>query len=238
MLKFTRGNAKLSKDIWIFNLPAGYSCPGAKECLSKATINGIKDGPHTKFRCYAASGEAQYPNVYNAHWHNFSLLKTCISIDEISSLIESSLPKTSIIRLHSSGDMYSKNYFRAWVEVAKNHPNILIYGYTKSIPYWLQYRKLMPANMILTASMGGKWDGLAKKSRLKRCEVVFSLEEARRKKLPVDHDDSCAMEQEPKRFGLILHNVQPKGTPAATAWQKLKVAGYGYSKNKNKISLL
>ena len=35
-LKFGSGNSKLAPNIFTFSLPAGYSCPGAKECLSRA----------------------------------------------------------------------------------------------------------------------------------------------------------------------------------------------------------
>ena len=35
----------------------------------------IKDGPDNEFRCFSASQEAQYTNVYNARKHNFDTLR-------------------------------------------------------------------------------------------------------------------------------------------------------------------
>ena len=64
-LRFSKGNAKLTKDTLIFNLPAGKTCPGALHCKAFATEQAdgkrkIVDGPETKFRCFAASSEVQY----------------------------------------------------------------------------------------------------------------------------------------------------------------------------------
>ena len=72
LLKFGNPNDKLKKmvkrlgvTLKTFTLPAGYTCPGAKDCLSRADrITGkIKDGPDTEFRCFAASAEAVYPSL-------------------------------------------------------------------------------------------------------------------------------------------------------------------------------
>src|SRR5262245_37884234 len=67
-LRFGQGNAKLSQGITTFSLPAGWTCPAAKECLSKADrkTGHIKDGKHVKFRCYAASMECRRPSVRKA----------------------------------------------------------------------------------------------------------------------------------------------------------------------------
>ena len=74
-VKFQPANAKLKRlrellaieygrkpNIYGFSLPAGYSCPFADECLSKADrITGkITDGPDMKFRCFQASLEAVF----------------------------------------------------------------------------------------------------------------------------------------------------------------------------------
>jgi hypothetical protein len=65
-LRFGRGNAKLKDpNILTFSLPAGWSCPGAAACLSKADrgTGKVKDGPATSFRCYAATMEARHTSV-------------------------------------------------------------------------------------------------------------------------------------------------------------------------------
>ena len=88
LLRFGTPNAKLKaleiseynltrKRVATFSLPSGYTCPGAKECLSYANrkTGKIKDGQHTKFRCFQASAEAVYPSLRNMVWNNFDALR-------------------------------------------------------------------------------------------------------------------------------------------------------------------
>ena len=79
LLKFSKGNKKLSKDTLIFSLPAGKTCPGASLCHSFVSINKdnkrvIQDGVNTEFRCYAASQEVMYTALYQKRKYNLDLL--------------------------------------------------------------------------------------------------------------------------------------------------------------------
>ena len=228
------GNAKLSKTIATFSIPAGHTCPFAKECMSKANeITGkVIDGKHCKYRCFAASEERLFPNVRKARWRNYRLLTSCKSIAEMGDLIQKSLPKDiSIVRIHASGDFYSERYFLAWLNVAYNNPKIKFYGYTKGTPFMVKYKKVIPLNFHLTASKGGTCDSLIPKNKLKFAEVVFSVKEASDKNLELDHDDGLAI-YGTKSFALLLHGNQPAQTPAAKALQVLKSQGItGYGKN-------
>lgn len=230
MLKFSRGNAKLQQGEVIFDLPAGHSCPFANNCLSKADkITGkIKDGTNTEFRCYAASSECTYPNVRVARWHNFELVKGK-NRQELVQLIQSSLPGGHIYRVHSSGDFFNMEYFKAWMDVAKANPSKIFYAYTKAIPFWVKYKQWIPKNFHLNASLGGTHDYLIAKHNLKSVKVVFSTEEAKKLNLEIDHDDSHAWKSN-KSFALLLHGMQPAKTAASAAWQILRYQGAGYNK--------
>jgi Gene product 88 len=232
LLKFNRGNAKLGRDIWTFSLPAGYACPGALECLSKANrdTGKITDGSQTKFRCFAASDEAQYKNTREQRWHNFNLLKNK-SMAEMSELIQASLPRQAgIIRVHVSGDFFNQFYFDAWMHVARCHPLRTFYAYTKSLPFWVRRIGDIPKNFALNASRGGVHDELIQKHDLKYAEVVFSIKEAVTKKLEIDHDDSHAYKSG-KPFALLIHGTQPAGSLAAKALSALRKLGWhGYGK--------
>src|SRR5262245_21664494 len=121
-LFFGRGNAKLDGAIFTFSLPAGHSCPYARECLSRAgKLTGhIEDGPHTRFRCYAASMEARRPSVRDSRWRNYELLKKARTKEGMARLILRSLSALAgVVRVHDSGDFFSQSYFDAWLEVAK-----------------------------------------------------------------------------------------------------------------------
>lgn len=232
LLKFNRGNAKLGRDIWTFSLPAGFACPGALECLSKANreTGKITDGADTKFRCFAASDEAQYKNTRLQRWHNFELLKGK-STAEMSELIQASLPRQAgIIRVHVSGDFFNQFYFDAWMHVARCQPLRTFYAYTKSLPFWIRRIGDIPKNFALNASRGGVHDELIAKHDLKYAEVVFSTKEAEDKKLEIDHDDSHAYKSG-KPFALLIHGTQPAGSFAAKSLSALRKIGWtGYSR--------
>ena len=256
MLKWSNANAKTQalaavpslapflsgkRKIYSLDLLSGHFCPFADKCLSKAVVDGngrrtIQDGPNTEFRCFSASQEVLFTNVYKSRQHNSELLRAAKSTEAMEVLIEESMPSNlGICRIHVAGDMFSPAYFGAWIEVAKNNPSRLFYAYTKSLPYWVA-RKAEVAkipNLVLTASYGGRRDDLIKSERLRFARVVYS--QAAAGKLPIDHDDSHAADPSQKRksFGLLIHGVQPKGTEAAEALKSLK--GEGSYNRKAKV---
>ena len=42
-----------------------------------------------------------------------------------------------VVRLHVGGDFFSSNYFDAWLYVVGERPDLLAYGYTKSLQFWV-----------------------------------------------------------------------------------------------------
>jgi hypothetical protein len=238
-LNFGNGNAKLSTAIATFSLPAGHSCPFAKDCYSKASrLTGIiTDGKHCRFRCFAASQEALFTNVRKSRWDNFEALKKLGTVEKMTQRIQDSLPKGyTYVRVHISGDFWSEKYFIAWLNVALNNPLIVFYGYTKATPFLVKYKSIIPRNFRFTASAGGTCDNLISKHGLRSAEVVFSVKEAEEKGLEIDHDDSHAITAE-KSFALLLHGTQPAGSDAGKAWQKIKksIGGYGEGSKRYKM---
>lgn len=245
LLRFGKGNGKLSESIATFSLPAGWTCPGASQCLSRAVINEngkarIQDGPHTRFRCFSASQEAQYDGVRHQRNHNLALLKGAKTAAGMARLILASLPKGArIVRIHVSGDFFSKAYFDAWLMVVRQRPEVTFYAYTKSLPLWIARKDEVPANLVLTASMGGRYDRLAAEHGLRTATVVFSEAGAEALGLEIDHDDSLAMRQGPS-FALLLHGIQPPGSEASRALQALRNAGefgYGPKADSRRVAL-
>ncbi len=252
MLKISGPNEKIPH--FNFNLPAGFTCPFAGTCLTKAdrATGKIKDAPDIDFRCYAASQEALRSGVRKQRWDNFDALKT-IGVNDVQGMaaaiqtaIEYQLPRSEkIFRLHVGGDFFNDNYMKAWIKVAENMSDILFYTYTKSVPYLIKNMPL-PNNFRITVSKGGKYDKLIDQYGLKFSVVVFSVEEAENYKwvdregnehigLEIDHDDSHAWKDD-KPFALLLHGTQPAGSVASKALQKLGGLGsYGKaSKEKAK----
>lgn len=233
LLKFQKGNAKLDKSIHTFSLPAGHSCPFAFECKASADrkTGKISDGADQKFRCFSASAEAVYPNVRQARWHNYDLLRDLKTKKAMVNLIQSSLPEKAMkFRVHVSGDFFNQMYFDAWMDVARANPKKLFYAYTKSLIYWVKRMDDIPKNFKLTSSMGGKKDTLIEAHHLKYAQVVFDEGEAKVMGMDIDHDDSHAFGKS-KSFALLLHGGQAAGTKASVALSALKKKGIGgYSK--------
>ena len=231
-LRFQNGNAKLTKGIWTFSLPAGHTCPGALQCRAFADrhTGKLTDGSQQIFRCYAASMEAGFPSVRKSRWHNRTLLEQCKSKQAMTDLIETSLPRNpDKIRIHASGDFYKQSYFDAWLDVIANHSGIIFYAYTKALNFWTERLEDIPANFALTASFGGRYDALIKEYSLRHVVVVGHPEEAAALNLPIDHDDSHAYTIGVDSFALLVHGMQPPNTAAAAAIKNMKEEGITYS---------
>lgn len=245
LLKIGFGNSKLSKTTATFSIPAGWTCPFANECLSKADkLTGkIQDGPNCKYRCYAASQECTYPTVRNARWYNFNLLNKCKSTVQMVNLIIDSLPRNGDydkIRIHTSGDFFNEKYFLAWLNTSILKPEKIFYGYTKAIPFVIKYKNDMPPNFRLTCSFGGTHDHLISKHNLKSVKVVFSMDEAKSSGLEIDHDDSHAYSNNNESYVVYLHGVQPAKSFASksmSSFIKEGWTGYGPGKHNKSIKI-
>ena len=219
-LKFSKYNSKLNKmatelglpksAVQAFNLPAGHTCPFADKCKSQAhRITGkLTDGSRVQYRCYAASVESRYPAVRRAVWHNFELLKGLDS-NAMAALILKSIPKSvKILRVHSSGDFYSKQYFDAWVVVAEARPDIQFFAYTKALHYVSASK---PDNLSLIYSYGGKLD--SKLTTEPVSYVVKSFDEAQKLGLPVACQESMSDDYtnivQGRSFAMLIHGTQP-----------------------------
>lgn len=252
MLKFSAANTKIKalsevkslakflsngKKVYSLDLLSGWSCPFAKDCLSKVIIldgkRKINDGPDTEFRCFSASQEALYPAVYNLRKNNYDQLKLCNTYTYKKNLILTSLPKNAgIVRVHVGGDFFNADYFRAWLRVAQIRPDVLFYAYTKSLKYWIENRAEVDRteNFVLTASRGGRLDNLIDKAGLRSSIVVYSVAQAEKLGLEIDHDDSHAADptKRNQNFALLIHGSQPPGSEAGKAVRALNgVGSYG-----------
>ena len=252
MLKFSAANTKLKKlyklattilkrwlgqkigrstaKVYSFDILSGVDCPFAHNCKSQAEEQAdgsrrIKDGPHTKFRCFSASQEVLFTNTYKSRKRNHDAIHALETSDDMADGLCAALPKDArVIRIHVSGDMFSHKYFMAWIKVAERNPTMLFYAYTKSLTYWVRSRDRVPANLVLTASYGGRDDHLIAEHGLRSAKVVFSQQEADDLGLEVDHDDNhaCDPAKAHQSFALLIHGVQPKGSKAAEALKILK----------------
>jgi len=208
------------------SLPAGISCPGASACKSYVQVKNnerkIIDTPTCKFRCFSASTEVQYLEVYKQRIHNLRQLQRTKNINKL--LLDGITESVRLIRLHVSGDFFDYKYLLAWINFAKQRPKTYIYAYTKSLHFLKKLNKNaneLTNNIKLVMSHGGKHDDLIpelKKKGFISSRVVYGKQEAKKLGLQIDHDDSlCAFGN--KDFALLIHGIQPH-------WNRCK-RGYG-----------
>jgi hypothetical protein len=245
---FGKGNAKIGRETLTFSLPAGHTCPMAHQCLAKAhrRTGKLKDGPDQKFRCFSASAEAAFPTVRKTRWRN---LTACLRLlknggpEKLGQSLAQAVGPAKEVRVHVAGDFFNLDYLEAWIIAAARCPDTVFYAYTKSLSLWVgrqsdQEKTPWPANLRLTASLGGKEDELAALHDLPTAQVVFHPMEAKKQGLEIDHDDSHAKSPIRHSFALLLHGAQKKGSEASAAVQQMKAEKipFGYGKTYAKAA--
>ncbi len=187
--------------VYEFNLPAGHSCPFARDCKIKVDrYTGKFETIGKVFRCYAASAE-RFPGVRKSRWENYEAM---LNNEPII------LPKgITHLRIHSSGDFFSQDYFDKWLQVARDNPTVKFWAFTKSIQFWVNRINEIPSNLTLQASYGSLQDDLIEKYHLKFAKVFQDKDEAIASGLPIDRDDSHAMTGT-QSFALLDNNKYSK----------------------------
>ncbi len=221
---FTLANSKLMQlakhyglnktQVVQLDLPAGFTCPAAHLCAMYADRNtGIQhSGKYTQFKCYASKAESAFPTVRILRWKNYEILENARRSRGVLGMVEAleaGLPKTArIIRIHSSGDIYCKEYWQALKILASNHPHLSFFGYSKVMAYVTDPDK--PANLHMVYSFGGRQDSQLTPD-VPVCRVVTSYAEAQSLGLDVICDNSESDYQDydyivqGRSFALLVH---------------------------------
>ncbi len=133
----SKGNHKLPRDVAIWNLPHGSTCPGATAMCKKY--------------CYAFKAERFRKQVLPFRKHNFLLSLR----PDFPEMIINQLKRLRVVRavrIHESGDFYNQAYLDKWVTIAKACPDITFTAYTKSLHLdFSKFKRLR--NVILFASV-------------------------------------------------------------------------------------
>lgn len=138
--RLKKGNSKLAKGIYIFDLPTGKSCPNSSQCILK---------------CYARKAEKIWPNVANWRKENFDLAKhdPILLARMLERQIRTNQDKIIAVRVHSAGDFFSQQYVNFWANIAKKFSYVRFYAYTKA-PFDFS---CMPSNFnIIYSFIDGK----------------------------------------------------------------------------------
>lgn len=165
-LKISDGNAKLKKTAKIlakkwkrgrirlvaFNLPAGDACPEAGICAAY---------------CYAKQGNFRFKEPTRLRQDNYDAVRAILATsgsEGLARVLSANLDLARykrgddrlVVRIHDSGDFFSRAYLKAWILVAEQNPEDVYYAYTKAILRVKHYA--IPENLRLVQSVGGRQD--------------------------------------------------------------------------------
>jgi hypothetical protein len=158
--KLKKTSKALGLRVFNFGIPAYKSasgkltCPMADECV--------------KF-CYAKKGAYIWSNVKPAFEKRYELSKTDDFIDAMNAEILKKKP--DYVRVHDSGDYYSRAYLHKWIEVAIHNPDVRFYSYTNMVKMMLNVS--LPDNYDIIFSDSGKQKNLINE-RVHRHTKIFS----------------------------------------------------------------
>ncbi len=245
LVRYSHGNSKLPNSTMILSLPAGHTCPGAKDCLARVPRHGGSAwlGPDSRFVCFASSQERYRANVRSLRWRNLDLLAPldCDAIGHhlVTAFFQQRRSYTERVRFFESGDAFKQDMAGGIILFAHSVKPLIVYLYTKALPFWIN--QPIPDNLRIVASWGGRYDDLIADHFPRSARVVQTEAEARSLGLHLDFDDHYAYQDEPVHFAHLVHGWQPKGTGAQAAINHRRAAGqftgYGASKpHRNPIA--
>ena len=145
--KLRKTSKLLGVKVFNFGIPAYKSasgkltCPFADECI--------------KF-CYAQKGAYIWSNVKPAFEKRYELTRTTEFVGKMSDELLKKRP--DYVRIHDSGDYYSKVYLQKWIDIANLFPEIKFYSYTNSVA--MLKEATLPSNFDVIFSDSGKQKNL------------------------------------------------------------------------------
>ena len=231
-MAFFTQNSELRRDgVWNFTLPAWVVeledgthfnvCPNAGACAKV---------------CYARNGTYLFRNVRAKHLSNLDVVRSPGWVDALSQELAhkrfrpKGTPRTvpgldrrdhlspwvrhwliwggAAVRIHDSGDFFSRDYLDGWLELARRHYDVLFYAYTKEVTMLRDAAPTLPPNFLHVYSMGGKQDHLVDKDTERHADV-FPDEDAIAAAgyMSQDASDLLAVLLPTTRIGIPLNNI-------------------------------
>lgn len=144
-----------------FGIPAYKSASGKLTCpMADACV---------KF-CYAKKGAYIWSNVQPAFEKRYQLSKTDKFISAMNDEIKRKKP--DYVRVHDSGDYYSKAYLNKWIAIAIHNPTVRFYSYTNMID--MIKKTELPENYDIIFSDSGKQKHLIDETNDRHTKIFTS----------------------------------------------------------------
>lgn len=147
------GNLTMPSCVGIFNLPPLLTCTPSPWC---------------KEHCYALKGRFIWKSVRDAHLWRYEQSKKSSFVKKIADEITRS-KVIKYIRIHISGDFYSKEYVNKWAKIAEKFPDIIFKTNTKRIDLLQYMKRVFPKNVAARESTDPtrKWMGVFPQAAIK-----------------------------------------------------------------------
>ena len=156
--KLKKTSKQLGVRVFNFGIPAYKSASGKLTCP-------MADGC-VKF-CYAKKGAYIWSNVKPAFERRYELSKTDAFVDKMYDEIVKKKP--DYVRVHDSGDYYSKKYLNKWIDIANLFPEVKFYSYTNMVQMFLDTD--LPENFDIIFSDSGKQKHLIDKLKHRHTKI-------------------------------------------------------------------
>ena len=189
----------------IFNvsMPAGITCPMAGDC---GRI------------CYAKYGRMVMPNQMAGYRENLTMYEQGVFFDQLEAeltrqeRLAAKMGQTVLIRIHDTGDFFSREYLEDWLTFMRAHPHVWFYAYTKSVSFVKDaaISGLIPENFTYVFSYGGKQDLLIDREHDRWAEIVPEDAEIPAGCFDGSHDDIYAADPGCRMIALRVHGAGKK----------------------------
>mgnify|MGYP003134822567 FL=1 len=161
--KLKKTSKSLGLRVFNFGIPAYKSASGKLTCpFADACV---------KF-CYAKKGAYIWSNVQPAFEKRYQLSKTDDFVNKMNQEIIKKKP--DYVRVHDSGDYYSKAYLQKWLDIAMHNPSVRFYSYTNMVAMF--QKTDLPENYDVIFSDSGKQKHLIRTSK-DRYTNIFTSEQ-------------------------------------------------------------
>ena len=164
--KLKKTSKLVQRRVLNFGIPAYKSetgkvtCPFADECVKY---------------CYARKGTFRWPSTVNAYEKRFRIARS----PDFESVMNAALliKNPHFVRVHDSGDYFSKKYMDRWFSIMRANPGIKFYSYTNSVLLMKTYDKGIPDNFDYILSTDGKQREHVDKSTDRHAVIFKTVEE-------------------------------------------------------------
>lgn len=203
---FTQNTNLRKSNIFAWTLPA----LGAKLTNGKSFSTCPPAGEYAKF-CYARNGGYMFAPTKKAHLAKLEAVLYHRSewIEAVNKELCKNKYQSKFIPWHDSGDFFEISYLLGTYDIARQHPEITFYAYSKEVKLIKDTIHLQPENFTHIFSYGGEQDHLIDPVVDRNCNVFGSMKDLLNSGYALMRDnDSFAATSPNHNIGIYRNNIK------------------------------